>query len=266
MKITYYLYNAFIIDWEDKKLAIDPGALFAYWFSFASLIPKEEWKDISHIFVTHGDPDHYVYTDKVMEASGAPVILNKSMIKEVEGKPLMLGPRSKGMTFDTPISSYHTLSTDETLELDGMKIKGVKATHGPLTVKMGTFKKTEDPKNNERVGWGSLGFEINYKGKTIVNLGDSLLEAETWKKVKNPDVLMIPIGGGVMDNTMDEHEALEAIKVIQPKMVIPMHYDLPILFTKHYGAVNEAMFKREVEKLGARCQILKRGESYILEN
>jgi len=264
MKITYYLYNAFIIEWDDKKLAIDPGALFAYWFSFASLIPKEEWEDITHIFVTHGDPDHYVYVDKVMEASGAPVIFNKTMVKEVDGKPLMLGPRSKGLVFDTPVSNYHTLSVDESIELDGMKIKGIKATHGPLSIKIGPFKKTEYPEKNERVGWGSLGFEINYNGKTIVNLGDSFLEAEEWKKIKNPDVLMIPIGGGELDNTMDEHEALEAIKIIQPKLVIPMHYDLPILFTKHYASVDESMFKKEIEKLGAQCKILKKGESVEL--
>ncbi len=245
MKITYYLYNAFIIEWDDKKIAIDPGALFAYWFSFASLIPKREWEDITQILVTHGDPDHYVYADKVMEFSGAPVILNKTMVKEVDGKPLMLGPRSKGMSFDTPVSNYHTLSVDETIEVDGMQIKGVKATHGPLTVKLGPFKKTKDPVKNERVGWGSLGFEINYKGKTIVNLGDSLLEAEEWKNIKNPNVLMIPIGGKELDNTMDEYEALEAIKIIQPEVVIPMHYDLPILFTKHYASVDEVnVYKR----------------------
>ena len=264
MKITYYLYNAFIIEWDDKKLAIDPGALFAYWFSFASLIPKEEWNDITHIFVTHGDPDHYVYVDKVMEASGAPIIYNKTMVRVVEGKPLMLGPRSKGLVFDTPVSNYHTLSVDETIKLDGMKIKGIKATHGPLSVKIGPFKKTEDPEKNERVGWGSLGFEINYKGKTIVNLGDSFLEGEEWKKIKNPDVLMIPIGGKELDNTMDEHEALEAIKIIQPKLVIPMHYDLPILFTKHYASVDESMFKNETKKLGAQCKILKKGEHTIV--
>jgi L-ascorbate metabolism protein UlaG (beta-lactamase superfamily) len=28
MKITHYLYNSFIIQWDDKKLAIDPGAYF----------------------------------------------------------------------------------------------------------------------------------------------------------------------------------------------------------------------------------------------
>ena len=238
MKISYFSYNAFLIEWGDKKIAIDPGALFAYWFSFAPLIPKEEWKDITHIFVTHGDPDHYWHADRVAKVSGAPVIFNQTMVREVDGKSLMLGPRSKGMTFDTPVSNYHTLSVDETIELEGMKIKGVKTTHGPLTVKIGPFKKTEDPAKNERVGWGSLGFEITCNGKTIVNLGDSLLEKEEWKKIKNPDVLMIPIGGGQADNTMDEYEALEAIKIIEPKQVIPMHYDLPILFTKHYASVD----------------------------
>ncbi|MCG8696951.1 MAG: MBL fold metallo-hydrolase, partial [Bacteroidales bacterium] len=204
---------------------------------------------------------HYVYTDKVMEASGAPVIFNKTMVRGENGNTKMLGPRSKGMAFDTPISNYHTLSVDETIELDGMKIKGVKATHGPLTVKLGPFKKTEDPAKNERVGWGALGFEITANGKTIVNLGDTLLEAEAWKKIKNPDVLMIPIGGKELENTMDEHEALEAIKVIQPKMVIPMHYDLPVLFTKHYASIDEAMFKAEIEKMGIDCTILKKEQS-----
>lgn len=260
MKITYYSYNAFIIEWDDKKIAIDPGALFAYWFSFASLIPKEEWEDITHIFVTHGDPDHYVYADKVAEVSGAPIIFNKTMVQEKNGETLMLGPRSKGMVFDTPVSNYHTLSVDETIEFDGMKIKGVKATHGPLTIKLGPFKKTEDPKDNERVGWGSLGFEITSNGKTIVNLGDTFLEAEAWKSIKNPDVLMIPIGGGSFENTMDEYEALEAIKIMQPKIVIPVHYDVKALFYKHYGAIDETEFKQEVEKLGAECKILRAGE------
>ena len=100
MKISYYSYNAFLIDWGDKKIAIDPGALFAYWFSFAPLIPKKEWKDITHIFVTHGDPDHYWHADRVAKVSRAPVIINKTMVRELDGKSLMLGPRSKGMAFD----------------------------------------------------------------------------------------------------------------------------------------------------------------------
>jgi L-ascorbate metabolism protein UlaG (beta-lactamase superfamily) len=264
MKITHYLYNAFIIEWDDKKLAIDPGALLAYWFSFAPLIPKEEWNDITHIFVTHGDPDHYWHADRVMKASGAPIIFNKTMIQQKNAETFMLGPRSKGLAFDTPVSNFHTLSADEIIEVDEMKIRGIKTTHGPLTIKLGLFKKTEYPEKNERLGWGALGFEIICNGKTIVNLGDSLLEAKEWKKIKTPDVLMIPIGGGQADNTMDEFEALEAIKIVQPKLVIPMHYDLPVLFSKHYASVDEAMFKREVEEMDMDCKILKKGQTVVI--
>jgi len=264
MKITHYLYNAFIIEWDDKKLAIDPGALFAYWFSFASLIPKEEWNDITHIFVTHGDPDHYWHVDRVSKASGAPIIFNKTMIKEVDGKKLMLGPRSKGLAFDTPISNFFTLSVDESIEADGMKIKGVKSTHGPLTIKLGPIKKTETPGPNERIARGNMGFEITYNGKTIVNLGDSLLEAIEWKKIKNPDVLMIPIGGKKIENTMDEIDAIKAVKIIQPKLVIPMHYNCPVLFTRKGNPADDLMFKKEVEKLRINCVILNKGESVII--
>lgn len=62
MRITFYGYNAFLIESGDKKLAIDPGALFFYWFRFTPLIPKPKWESITHIFVTHGDPDHYWHT------------------------------------------------------------------------------------------------------------------------------------------------------------------------------------------------------------
>jgi len=35
------------------------------------------------------------------------------------------------------------------------------------------------------------------------------------------DIALLPIGGTY---TMDEQEAAEAVKVIQPKVVIPIHY------------------------------------------
>lgn len=264
MKITFYLYNAFIIEWGDKKLAIDPGALFAYWFSFAPLIPKEEWEDITHIFATHGDPDHYWHADRVAKTSGAPIIFNKSMIEQKNGKAVMLGPRSKGLSFDTPVSKFYTLSVDETIEVDGMKICGIKTTHGPLTIKMGPFKKTEIPVANERIGWGAIGFHILYNGKSIVNLGDTLLHTDDWKNLDSPDILMLPIGGTTIGNTMGENTALEAIKIIQPKVVIPVHYNCPMLFRKNGNPANVIMFKEEAEKLGVDCRILKKGQSLII--
>lgn len=71
LKIKHYWYNAFIIQNDKVKIAIDPGQNL-WLFSLGSLIPKSEWSDITHILVTHGDPDHHYQTDRVAEASGAP--------------------------------------------------------------------------------------------------------------------------------------------------------------------------------------------------
>jgi len=54
MRISYYEYNAFIIELDGKTVAIDPGATFFYWFRFQSVIPKALWPAVSHIVVTHG--------------------------------------------------------------------------------------------------------------------------------------------------------------------------------------------------------------------
>ena len=261
MKITHYLYNTFVIESGDKKIAIDPGALFFYFFRFTTLIPKSEWESITHIFVTHGDPDHYWHTDRVAEASDAIAICNKTMVRDIDGEKLMLGPRDKGLAFTTPMEKLHTISVDETIELDGMSITGLKATHGPLVLKIGPFSKTVEPGPEERVGWGAIGFRIQLDGKTVVNLGDTLLHSEEWSTIKNPDVLMIPIGGRDAHNTMDEEEALQAVEVMRPKLVIPCHYNCPAFFSRKYNPADDKMFKEAVEKTGAKCAILHKGES-----
>ena len=66
MKICHYLYNAFLIEDGSTKLVIDPG-YFLKLFKMNSLIPKSEWKNITHILVTHGDPDHYVDVEKISQ-------------------------------------------------------------------------------------------------------------------------------------------------------------------------------------------------------
>lgn len=260
MKIKHYLYNTFIIEDGRVKIAIDPGAKFLYYFRLTTLIPRPEWKDITHILVTHGDPDHYWHTDRVAKASNAAVICNKTMVKQVNGKTLMLGPRSKGLSFKAAIENIHTLSVDETIQLEDISVTGVKATHGSLTFKFGPISKTVKPGPDERIGWGAIGYKIQIAGKTLVNLGDTLLHEEEWQRIENPDVLMIPIGGRKVHNTMDEKEALKAVNLMKPKLVIPCHYNCPALFTKKYNPADDTWFKAEVENLGIACRIMKYGD------
>jgi len=266
MKIKFYGYNTFIIESGDKKIAIDPGALFFYWFRFTTLIPKSEWESITHIFITHGDPDHYWHADRVAKVSNAPVICNKTMLKEVNGKMLMLGPRDKGLAFTTEFKNIHTLTVDETIEIDGMAVTGVKATHGELVIKSGPIRKIFKPGPDERIGWGSIGFDINVNGKRILNLGDTLLHEQEWEKFIEPDVLMIPIGGKIAHNTMDEDDAIQAVKVLNSKLVIPCHYNCPGLFSKTLNPADELQFKKNVEKLNTQCRILHINDSVELND
>ena len=264
MKIKFYGYNAFLIESGDNKIAIDPGALFFYWFRFTTLIPKSEWGSITHIFVTHGDPDHYWHADRVAKVSNAPIICNETMVRNVNGKELMLGPRDKGLVFTTPINKFHTLSADERIEIDGMSITGIKTTHGELVLKLGPFSKTIKSGPGERVGWGAIGFDIELDGRKIVNLGDTLLHEKEWRRISEPDVLMIPIGGKEVHNTMNVDEAVQAVNIMRPKLVVPCHYNCPAFFTKKYNPADDVMFKSEVEATGAKCVILHQGDSIDL--
>lgn len=265
MEITFYGYNTFLIKSQTKKILIDPGGgfyLFKGWLK--TLVPKAEWADITHILVTHGDPDHYWHVDRVAEKSGAPVICNKTMVKKDKSKSLLLGPRDKGLAFTTEIKNLYTIVPNETIEVDDVKIIGIRTVHGPLTIKLGPFSKTLRPGPQERIGWGAIGFEIRIDNKSIVNLGDTIILRTEWKTINSPDILMLPIGGGNVHNTMNENEALETVEIIKPKLVIPCHYNCGGLHRKNANPADEIYFYDEVKKLGFDCALLRASESIEL--
>ncbi len=68
-------------------------------------------------------------------------------------------------------------------------------------------------------------------------MGDTIFLPE-WKDnppSNHPDILMIPTGGQM---TMDPEEASEFVKIVQPKVVIPCHYQWHILFYKRKSDVS----------------------------
>ena len=258
MKIRHFLYNSFLIENGNNKIAIDPGQFFSI-FNFRSLIPKSEWESITHILITHGDPDHHWQSDRVAEASNAPVVCGKNLAKVEDGKTLLVDPRGKELTSWVAFEHVHPLDFGESVVLGDVEIEAVKSVHGPISVPILWFKIEKQPGPGERVGIGSVGFKITLGGKTILNLGDSIL-LEEWTGLE-PDVLMLPIGG-LGDNTwtMDVSDALEAVKMIAPKKVIPCHYNVPFLWIKNIAPADDQLFKHKVEKLGIECDIMRYGD------
>ena len=262
MQITHYLYNAFLVEEGSAKVAIDPGQYF-YLFDFRSLIPEEEWPTVTHIVITHGDPDHHWQSDRVAEASGATVVCSTAMTKTDNGQRLVIDPRGKELTSWIPFDNLHVLDVGGSVELDDVSVEAVRAVHGPIQVSLLGFKIRKTPGPGERVGLGSMGFIIRIGDKSVMNLGDSLL-LDDWDGLQ-PTVLMLPIGGlGQNTWTMDVDDALQAVERIDPEIVIPTHYNVPFLWKKKIAVADDQAFKRGVEALGKKCSVLGAGDALTI--
>lgn len=255
MQLRHFLYNCFVIEDGEHKIVIDPGQNL-WLFRFRSLLPKEEWSSVTHVLVTHGDPDHYWQADRVAKAGGAPLIVNRSMIHSDGGTPRILAPRRGGMKFVPYEGRLRGLEVGDSVDVDGVRIDALPATHGPIEFELLGKKHRQAPGPDERVGFGATAFRIHVGGYSLLNLGDTVLLDE-WDDLR-PDVLMLPIGGlGDGTWTMDVPEAVEATRRIKPRLVVPCHYDVPFLWIKRMAVADDAQFAREVERLGVECEIMR---------
>jgi len=289
LKIKYFGYNAFIIENDKAKIAIDPGKNL-FWTKLNSLIAKSEWKGVTHVLVTHGDLDHFAYAISMAKKTGAKVVCGEELEEDF---------------LSNKIEGVQKIDVGGVVDLEDLKVEGLRARHGPLPVKLGyglmemknvllershggqevflgpirvqkndkvmqvrnhgtvkfLFGLIRLEKDNVDFARGSIGLKITIGDKTVVNLGDTVLQ-EGWEGLK-PDALMIPIGG-VVGNTMDVKEALEAVRLMQPRMVIPVHYNCAFLGQRNINPTDDEMFKREVEKMGIECSIMKYGDEIIV--
>jgi L-ascorbate metabolism protein UlaG (beta-lactamase superfamily) len=233
MRLTYYGYNAFVIEGEGKTLIIDPGQ-HLHWRRLDPLIPQQRWGWVDLILVTHGDPDHAEYVLQVARSSGAPVVCGLALAKKW---------RRKGLT-------VVSMDPGGTTEVAGINIQAFPAKHGPVPHVCGRSINLKP----WFVGVGAMSLLFTLENRRLLNLGDTVLLDE-WRGFK-PDVLMIPIGGLM---TMDVDDALKAVTAIEPEVVIPAHHNWDFLF--YHLPADEKRFAAEVKAGGRRCLLLEPGES-----
>ncbi|OGY46645.1 MAG: hypothetical protein A2840_00640 [Candidatus Buchananbacteria bacterium RIFCSPHIGHO2_01_FULL_47_11b] len=116
-----------------------------------------------------------------------------------------------------------------------------------------------DDKNGTVMGEITI-YRIEIDGVTLVHLGDlghQLTDAQM-ERLEGVDVLFVPVGG---TNVLDATQAAAVISQLEPRIVIPMHYQLPGLklksgkkydtidkFQKEMGAGTEEVLKLKVTK------------------
>jgi L-ascorbate metabolism protein UlaG (beta-lactamase superfamily) len=99
---------------------------------------------------------------------------------------------------------------------------------------------------------------LTIDGKTVYHTGDTGLfyDMKLIGEMNPVDYMLVPIG----DNfTMGIDDAVKAVELVNPKNVIPMHYNtFPVIKGDPEG------FKSRIEKGGKKCRVLKFGEEIEL--
>ena len=140
------------------------------------------------ILVTHDHPDHLGDAIEIAKKSKSQVICIFDLASELSKKGISVIAGNLGGTID----------------YKGIKITYVKAEH---TSEHGV----------------SVGYVIRFKNNTIYFAGDTNIfsDMNLIRELYNPDIALLPIDGHY---NMGPYEASHAVRLLEPKIVIPMHY------------------------------------------
>jgi L-ascorbate metabolism protein UlaG (beta-lactamase superfamily) len=209
----------------DTRVLIDP---FLSGNPKAAAAPDE--LDPTHLFLTHGHPDHYGDIVDIAKRTGAQVVAIMEISKELS---------------DAGVENVSDPNLGGTIEFDDLWVRVVPAWHTSTT-----------PNGTVSVPAGMV---ISLGGKVVYHLGDTALFSDLrLVGERNPvDVALMCIGGHY---TMDRHDAVTAAGLVGATTVIPCHYDtFPPVET------DAEAFKADVEaNTSSKVAILQPGESFSL--
>jgi len=190
-------HAAFLLELGGSKLLIDP------WITGNPSCPLtlDEIRDVGKVdvvCVSHDHADHLGDAFEVCRKQGAKLVC----VYEVGVKAQEEGVKPEDI---------YGMNVGGTIEVSGLKITLVPALH---SCSVGV----------------PVGFVVRGEGKAVYHAGDTALfgDMALVPRLYGPlDLALLPIGGFY---TMGPLEAAEAVELLRPKAVIPMHYaTFPVL-------------------------------------
>jgi len=224
-RIRFYGHACFRLEHDGTQVLIDP---FLTGNPFVPGMPAD--MKPTTILVTHGHYDHLGDAVELAKQHGATILATP----ELAGYCARQGAAAEGAHMGG------------TARFSWGSAKLVPAFHSS----------SAGPNLDIYVG-NPVGFVVRFFGVTFYHPGDTCLfgDMRLIGESSAIDVVYLPIGGLY---TMDMDDALKAVQFLQPRVVIPGHYNtFPAI------AVDAAGFKARVEATtSARCVILQPGEAY----
>ncbi len=223
MKIYYGGHSSFMLESKGKIVMIDPFSL--------SEEMKQAKPDV--IAVSHAHGDHIGSAMEIAREKQAPLMAVYELSNYFHSQGLE--------TIDGHIGGK--------IKFDFGWIKFVNALHASSLEEDGRFM------------GNPCGFVVNMHGTTVYHTGDTGLfgDMALIAEMTPIDVFLCPIGDKF---TMGPDDAVKAVKLVLPAIVVPMHYDTfpPI-------SQDASLFKSRVESEvpSVTVEIMKPGDAFSLD-
>lgn len=224
MQLKFLGHAALELRTNNDSVLIDP-------FLTGNVLATEEADSFSpsHIILTHAHGDHIGDTERIAKRCDAKLISSFEIVNYFAAKDIEGHPMNPGGSYSFPFGN----------------VKFTPAWHSS-SFPDGSY------------GGMPMGVVIEAEGKRIYHAGDTALFSDM-KLIgqKGLDVAFLPIG----DNfTMGPEDALEAVKLLDAKQVVPIHYNTFGLIKQDPDA-----FKKAVEaQTSSIVRVLNPGESLEL--
>jgi L-ascorbate metabolism protein UlaG (beta-lactamase superfamily) len=228
MKITYLSHSCVLIETGEHKILIDP-------FLTGNPLAKSSPDDVEcdFIFLTHGHDDHVGDAPDIARRTGATIVANYELATHFGQLGLTCHGMYHGGKWQFPFGTAKMVIAHHG--------SGMSGPDGPL-IYMGN----------------PGGWVFTIDGKSIYHAGDTsiFLDMELIGRMHALDLTFLPIG----DNfTMGIDEAIEALKLLNARAVVPIHYN-----TWDLIKVDAQEFAAKARELDVEPHILGAGESIEL--
>ena len=222
LKVSWLSHASFLIEADQTKILIDP------FVTDNPLAPvKADEVEADFILVSHGHGDHVGDTIEIAKRTGATVVSNFEIQNWLVGQG---------------VENAHPMHIGGGFDFDWGRVKLTIAHHGSA-LPDGSY------------GGNPCGFLLTIQDKNIYHACDTGLFYDM-KLIGETgiDLAILPIG----DNfTMGPDDALRAVKLIEPKQVVPIHYDTFDVIKQD----PQAWTIRVQQETSAQATVMKPGET-----